>query len=242
VTSQEIPIGRSLLFRAAEWAGAGYDSADAAAQRGKVRPGRTRAGMTGTQAHSQDDAVLPRVARGESGAVEACMDRYGGLVWTLARRMLSDRHAVEDAVQDIFVDIWRHADRFDPQAGSEATFIATITRRRLIDRLRKMGRQPGSRTIDESGGVVVAERIDVSRAPVLSEEAALARQVLSELSEDQQRVLQLSIFHGQSHEKIAAATGLPLGTVKTHARRGLIRIREAIARRRGHEHLAEVSS
>jgi len=189
-----------------------------------------------------DDPILPRVAAGEEGAVEAFMDRFGGLVWTLTRRMISDRQIAEDAVQDIFVDIWRHAARFDASAGSEATFVATITRRRLIDRIRKIGRQPASRPIDESGGVVVSERTDVPEAPALSEEAALARQALSELSEDQQRVLQLSIFHGQSHERIAAATGLPLGTVKTHARRGLIRIREAIAKARGPENLTGVSS
>ncbi len=191
---------------------------------------------------SADEPILPRVAAGEEGAVEAFMDRYSGLVWTLARRMLSDRHVAEDAVQDIFVDIWRHAARFDASMGSEATFVATITRRRLIDRIRKIGRQPASRPIDESGGVVVSERTDVQGAPALSEEAALARQALSELSEDQQRVLQLSIFHGQSHERIAAATGLPLGTVKTHARRGLIRIREALANARGTESLTGVSS
>lgn len=191
---------------------------------------------------SADDPILPRVAAGEEGAVEAFMDRFGGLVWTLTRRMISDRQIAEDAVQDIFVDIWRHASRFDPNAGSEATFVATITRRRLIDRIRKIGRQPASRPIDESGGVVVSERANVPEAPALSEEAALARQALSELSEDQQRVLQLSIFHGQSHERIAAATGLPLGTVKTHARRGLIRIREAIAKARGPENLTGVSS
>lgn len=188
------------------------------------------------------DPLLPRVAAGEVGAVEAFMDRYSGLVWTLARRMLSDRQAAEDAVQDVFIDIWRHASRFDQSMGSEATFVATITRRRLIDRIRKNGRQPGTRPIDESGGVVAIERAEAGQSVVLSEEAALARQALSELSEDQQRVLQLSIFHGQSHERIAAATGLPLGTVKTHARRGLIRIREAIAKGRGTENLTGVSS
>lgn len=186
--------------------------------------------------------MLPRVALGEAGAVEAFMDRYSGLVWTLARRMLSDRQLAEDAVQDVFIDIWRHASRFDASMGSEATFVATITRRRLIDRIRRMGRQPGVRAVDESGGVVPVERSEAARGVLLGEEAALARQALAELSEEQQRVLQLSIFHGQSHERIAAATGLPLGTVKTHARRGLIRIREALASARASENLSGVRS
>lgn len=191
---------------------------------------------------SPEEPLLPRVASGEAGAVEAFMDRYSGLVWTLARRMLSDRQLAEDAVQDVFIDIWRHASRFDASMGSEATFVATITRRRLIDRIRRMGRQPGVRAVDESGGVVPVERSEAGRGVLLGEEAALARQALAELSEEQQRVLQLSIFHGQSHERIAAATGLPLGTVKTHARRGLIRIREALANARASENLSGVRS
>lgn len=191
---------------------------------------------------TQQDPILPRVAAGEAGAVEAFMDRYSGLVWTLARRMFSDRHTAEDVVQDIFVDIWRHASRFDASMGSEATFVATITRRRLIDQLRRKKRRHSGPSIDESGGVVAVERRDVADRPILSEEAAVARQVLSELSEDQQRVLQLSIFHGQSHERIAEATGLPLGTVKTHARRGLIRVREALAKAGRSQDLTGVSS
>ena len=191
---------------------------------------------------SKMDPILPRVAAGEEGAVEAFMDRYSGLVWTLTRRMCADRHAAEDVVQDIFVDIWRHASRFDASMGSEATFVATITRRRLIDSLRKRKRQLAGPPIDESGGVVAVERNDVAGRPMLSEEATVARQVLSELSEDQQRVLQLSIFHGQSHERIAETTGLPLGTVKTHARRGLIRVREAMAKAGRPQDLTGVSS
>ena len=192
---------------------------------------------------TREDPILPLVAAGEAGAVEAFMDRYSGLVWALTRRMCADRHAAEDVVQDIFVDIWRHASRFDASMGSEATFVATITRRRLIDALRKRKRQLAGVSVDESGGVVAVERGDAAGQPMLSEEAAVARQVLSELSEDQQRVLQLSIFHGQSHERIAEATGLPLGTVKTHARRGLIRVREALAKtRRPQQDLTGVSS
>lgn len=207
-----------------------------------ARPRRKHTRMSSGSDTSRLEPILPKVAAGQEGAVEAFMDRYSGLVWTLARRMFSDRHIAEDAVQDIFVDIWRHAARFDASMGSEATFVATITRRRLIDQLRKKKRQLTGPSIDESGGVVAVERTDVARAPSLSEEAAVARRVLSELSEDQQRVLQLSIFHGQSHERIAEATGLPLGTVKTHARRGLIRIREELAKSGNRQDLTGVPS
>lgn len=217
-----------------------YDKVDRSVKSPHSRRQRTR--MSVGSESSRQEPVLPRVAAGEAGAVEEFMDRYSGLVWTLTRRMCADRHAAEDVVQDIFVDIWRHASRFDPSLGSEATFVATITRRRLIDALRKKKRQLAGPPIDESGGVVAVEQTNVAGRPMLSEEAEIARQVLSELSEDQQRVLQLSIFHGQSHERIAEATGLPLGTVKTHARRGLIRVREALAKTSRRQGLTGVSS
>ncbi|GAB5495466.1 MAG: sigma-70 family RNA polymerase sigma factor [Phycisphaerales bacterium] len=171
--------------------------------------------------------VLERVAQGEQAAVEECMDQFGGLVWSLARRMMPDSHTAEDAVQDIFVDVWKNAARYDSSMGSEATFIATIARRRLIDRLRRIGRRPSGSELNDTIHSPLAEG-EAEGAVDLSERAQAAREALSELSEDQQRVLQLALFHGQTHEKIASATGLPLGTVKTHARRGLMKVREAL--------------
>lgn len=185
--------------------------------------------MSTTKSPETASTVLGRVSRGESGAVEECMDAYGGLVWSLARRMLPDVHSAEDAVQDIFIDVWKNAGRFDRSMGSEATFIATIARRRLIDRLRKMGRRPAPAALQTDMHSPIDTSEGAANASGLSEEAQVAREALESLSDDQQRVLQLAIFHGQTHERIATATGLPLGTVKTHARRGLIKVREALA-------------
>ncbi|MEL6798122.1 MAG: sigma-70 family RNA polymerase sigma factor [Planctomycetota bacterium] len=178
-----------------------------------------------------DQNLLPLIASGDQSAVEDCLDRYGGLVWSLARRMCPTRDEAEDAVQEIFIEVWKNAGRFDASIASEVTFIAVIARRRLIDRRRRAGRRPDESTIIEEtirdGG-----NGDVEASQVVGEEAEIAREVMRELSEEQQRVLQLSIFYGQSHEKIARSTGLPLGTVKTHARRGLIRVRDLLKERR----------
>ena len=78
-------------------------------------------------------SVLPSVAAGDRSAMESCLQRYEGLVWSLARRMLGESSEAEDAVQEIFIELWRSAGRFDPDEGSEATFVATIARRRLVD-------------------------------------------------------------------------------------------------------------
>lgn len=169
--------------------------------------------------------LLPSIAAGDQRAVQEFIGRYGGLVWSLARRLSWNDSEAEDAVQEIFVDIWKSASRFDPGVASEVTFVAMIARRRLIDRRRRQTRQPDIGTINES--MPAATERPESSAEV-GEEAGIAMEALAQLSPEQQRVLRLSIFHGLSHDRIARATGLPLGTVKTHARRGLIRIREML--------------
>ena len=181
-----------------------------------------------------DDLVLQRVAEQEPGAVRECIDRYGGLVWSLARRLCPNSTDAEDAVQEIFVSIWRSAGRFDPEMGSEATFIATIARRRLIDRARRKKRTLAAATLEEGYAEPVGEDGNdrAERLAALGEDSKLAKGLLEELSDDQQRVLRMSILHGVSHEKIAAATDMPLGTVKTHIRRGLIKARKILEERR----------
>lgn len=171
------------------------------------------------------DLLLPRVAQGEAAAIKACIDRFGGLIWSLARRMTHNDAEAEDAVQEIFVEIWQSAYRYDVNVASETAFVAMIARRRLIDRRRKADRRPGEQMLPDG---VFSEPDHVESTPESVEEAGIAAAALEKLSAEQQRVLRLSIFQGLSHEKIARSTGLPLGTVKTHARRGLIRIRELL--------------
>lgn len=173
---------------------------------------------------AQHETLLERVSRGDSGAVRQIIDQYGGLVYSLARRMTRNEQEAEDAAQDIFLDVWRSASRFDPSLGAEVTFIATIARRRLIDRARQSGRHSAGTTLavepEQPGAERAAERVD------RADEIERAQAAIEALNPEQQRVLRLSIYHGLSHERISEATGLPLGTVKTHARRGLIRLRE----------------
>jgi RNA polymerase sigma factor (sigma-70 family) len=167
--------------------------------------------------------LLQRVAQGDEGAVRDCIDRFGGLVWSLARRMVP--REAEDAVQEIFVEIWKHAYRYDPAVASETAFVAMIARRRLIDRRRRIERRPDEVMLSED-----SPETDKGLPPAseVSEDAQRAVAALNQLSTEQQRVLRLSIYRGLSHERIATVTGLPLGTVKTHARRGLMRIRDLL--------------
>jgi RNA polymerase sigma-70 factor (ECF subfamily) len=174
------------------------------------------------------EQILQAVARGEASAVRECLDRYAGLVWTLARRFSASEMDAEDAAQEIFISLWRSAARFDPARASEATFVAMIARRRLIDRARAKGRQLAPAILDESVPGVSALP---AQAMETIEDASRAAQALATLSPEQQRVLQLAVHRGLSHEQIASSTGLPLGTVKTHIRRGLMHVREALETR-----------
>lgn len=173
------------------------------------------------------DSLLHLVASGDSQAVRALEDRYRGLVWSLVRRFCFEPADAEDAMQEIFIDLWRSAHRFDPTVASEATFVAMIARRRLIDRRRRAGRAATTTPLTEAVRTPAAP--PAPHADEVQEQVRAARQALSTLRPAQQEVLRLSLYQGLSHERIAEATGLPLGTVKTHVRRGLMRVREILA-------------
>ena len=176
-------------------------------------------------APSSPPPLLHAVAAGDPSAVRTCIERWGGLVWSIARRFSPSTTEAEDAVQEIFVDLWRSASRFDPSIASETAFVAMIARRRLLDRRRRSQRRPDTEPMPESRGALAgAEHQQME----MCGEAAMAQKVLAQLRPEQRSVLIMATYQGLSHEEIASATGMPLGTVKAHARRGLIRVRELL--------------
>lgn len=184
------------------------------------------------------DPLLPAVAAGDRGAMESCLDLHEGLVWALARRMLGPSPDAEDAVQEIFIEVWRSAHRFNPAAGSEAAFIATIARRRLIDARRRLGRiptptQPAEE--DASGSPANALLPDPAAtdpsAAGPDDDGLRALRAVRSLPPEQRRMLEWSLADGLSHAEIADRTGTPLGTVKSAIRRGLLFVREALQRK-----------
>jgi RNA polymerase sigma-70 factor (ECF subfamily) len=176
------------------------------------------------------NSILYRIASGDKTAVKDCLKTYGGLVWSLAKRMLPNQDDAEDAVQEIFIDVWKNAGRFDEKQSSETTFVAMLARRRLIDRLRKSNRQPNFDSLEDVT-FEPAKRADLDiHTSIEAKEAAAA---VRDLRPEQQQVLFLSICQGLSHQEIANLTGMPIGTVKTHARRGLIEVRETLLKNFG---------
>jgi RNA polymerase sigma-70 factor (ECF subfamily) len=168
-------------------------------------------------------SVLTRIAAGDEAAVGDCMDQFGALVWSLARRWSRTAADAEDATQEIFLDIWRSAGRFDQSQGSDKVFVAMIARRRLIDRLRKLSGEPPMAPVEVLDTVLWQEPGDSSETAV---DAAHAARVVAELRPEQRQVLELGLLHGLSQSEIAERLGMPLGTVKSFMRRGLIKVRE----------------
>src|SRR5512145_2680273 len=168
-------------------------------------------------------SILERVARGDQKAVRQCIDEFGGLVWAIARRMTRSRADAEDAVQEIFVDVWRSAARYDATQGSEKVFITTIARRRLIDRIRRGKMSQMMDSVESLEDVKWAEPGNDGEVRVEAERAAA---VVARLRPDQRKVLRMGLLEGMTHSEIATATGMPLGTVKTQMRRGLIQVRQ----------------
>lgn len=168
-------------------------------------------------------SLLERIAGGDAAAFQEVVREYGDLIWSLASRFARTRADTEDAVQDIFTCVWQSAGRYHPQSGPEVTFISVLARRRLIDRWRRDARAMAAAEINEAIARAAADRVSFSASDV---DAAMA--VFEGLNEKQQTALRLSICFGLTHEQIAAATGTPLGTVKTTIRSAIMRIRERL--------------
>lgn len=171
------------------------------------------------------DLYLHRIASGDASAVRGCLDEYGGMVWGLARRYLAAiGEDAEDAVQEIFVEVWRCAGRFDAAKGTEAGFIATIAHRRLTDRQRRAAVRRGGELPDDR----VLPGMEAVPSVEMKETAGRAVAAMGQLSPEERQVLWCSLYHGLSHERIAGMTSQPVGTVKTRIRRGLARLREIL--------------
>ena len=173
------------------------------------------------------EPLLPRIASGDERAVRDCVARYGALVWSLARRWTAESGDAEDAVQEIFIDLWKTAARYDSTRTSESGWVAMIARRRLIDRARRRERLPALESIPDDFDAASESERDLDR----EWRAEQARAVLRELPPAQRRMLELSLLHGRTHDEIARETETPLGTVKSHIRRGLQRARDLLAAR-----------
>jgi RNA polymerase sigma-70 factor (ECF subfamily) len=167
-----------------------------------------------------DGELLEDLAHGKVIGLEILYDRYAGVAFGLAYRLLNDRRSAEDAVQESFVQVWRAAGRYDARRGTLRTWLLSIVHHRCIDILRQRGAQP--RTVSWA-----VESADLPDARDVWEEVAqrLTREdvqsALRELPPKQRETIELAFFRGYTHAEIADHLGLPIGTVKGRIRLGL---------------------
>jgi RNA polymerase sigma-70 factor (ECF subfamily) len=174
----------------------------------------------------EDALLLKRTAAGDSDALLALHKRYANLVYSMAWRVLQDVGLAEEVTQDVFLKLWRQAQRYDPDRGRFSAWLLSVTRFAAIDRLRREGRRPS--TVD-----LWADGVDPQAALELLlatdheswERGQHLRLLLMQLPAEQRQVVELAYFGGLTHSELAEQLGLPLGTVKGRLRLGLEKLR-----------------
>ncbi|MGE5322472.1 MAG: RNA polymerase sigma factor [Actinomycetota bacterium] len=179
--------------------------------------------VSGTQASNRKDeaALIARLRAGDENAMADVYDRYSGIVYAVALRVLGNTSSAEDVVQEVFLQLWRNPQAFDADRGKLAPWLAVIARNRSIDVLRK---RPMEDDIDE---VPVSTGVNLEDEFAEHQAINKVRGVLAQLPQDQRRLLEMAFFEGMTHSEIAARSGEPLGTVKTRIRSGLQALRKA---------------
>lgn len=179
-------------------------------------------------ANQSDLQVLVALQQGNSDALSVVYDRYGTTVYRLALRMLTNSTEAEDLTQEVFLAFWRGVAKYDPQRGTLLVFLLTITRSRALNRLQQ---QTSQRNLQQRFG---------NHLPRISSQPGMESVELGELSERmgtalqqlpiaQRQVLEMAYYEGKSQSKIAEELELPLGTIKTRSRQGLLKLRHFLA-------------
>jgi RNA polymerase sigma-70 factor, ECF subfamily len=177
-----------------------------------------------------DEELMPWIAKKDAEAFEVFYDRHGGVSFSLAYRILGDRTAAEDCIQEAFISIWRSGARFDSTRGSVRSWTLSIVRNRAIDALRSKAGKAPKLTFDDDAILEAREADERTEDEAMRHETAdEVRGALSNLPDDQSKVIQLAYFGGFSQSEIANMLQVPLGTVKGRMRLGLEKIRGELA-------------
>ncbi|MFG0244120.1 MAG: RNA polymerase sigma factor [Phycisphaerales bacterium JB054] len=184
--------------------------------------------MSGKDGQSEVDLeLMQRVAADDQKAVEELYDRFGSLVYRMAYQAMPTRADADDAVQEVFVRLWKTADRFDPKRAALVTWVMLISRRHLVDRLRRKRARISASSMEESA--VRDERRDlepIGQEIERNERFAEVMKKVADLPALQQSVVTRAYLGGQTLRQISEELDTPLGTVKSALSRALVRLRE----------------
>ena len=177
-------------------------------------------------------ALLRRVAQGDRHGFEELYDRFSGVLFSIAYRVLNNQEAAEDVLQDVFIQIWEKAPLYDPARGKPITWAVTLTRHKAIDRLRSAQRRGRLQEGVQRESETFEQFDDRSSfdAVAAGETSLLVREAIQNLSKDQREAIELAFFSSLTQTEIAERLGEPLGTVKARIRRGMMKLRELLRR------------
>lgn len=173
-----------------------------------------------------DAEIFLALKAGQTAALSILYDRHAGLVYSVALKVLEDAQEAEDLAQDIFLNLGKSS--YDPHRGTLRTFLAILTRSRAIDRVRFRGTTQKMLDRWKLNRVHMVASNSPSEYVSQQEQFQDVQAALAQLSENQQQVLRMSYYDGLSHAEIAEQLQMPLGTVKSTARRGLLKLRQTL--------------
>jgi RNA polymerase sigma-70 factor, ECF subfamily len=187
-----------------------------------VRPGVAAGGHAGAD---QLGALLGRVARGDQDAYAAVYDRTAGQILGLVRSIVRDPAQSEEVTQEVLLDVWRSASRFDAELGSAAAWVMTLAHRRAVDRVRSE-QKAAEREMRVASSAVAYDEVAEAVEARLDRERV--RRCLGSLTELQRESVTLAFYGGYTYREVAGLLGVAIGTVKTRMRDGLIRLRDCL--------------
>ena len=184
------------------------------------------AGQSRELARLSDEALLSLVATSDEDALAELYDRFGGIAYGLALRILRDEALAQDAVQEAFLSVWRTADRFLAERARANTWILTIVHRRAVDLVRREDRRRGE-PLDAAPEPAARETVE--EEATLGFQRRVVQEALRRLPPEQREALELGYYGGLTQSQLAERLDQPLGTIKSRMFTGLARLRELLA-------------